>query len=93
MKAFVVVLLALSLAACETTNGLNSYTLSNGKVITETMVISKCPALKQYTPEQLQKAADELGGLPSDSVIAAMIADYGKTREACRAISKQLQKK
>jgi hypothetical protein len=89
MKAFIVLTLALSLSACGTTDSLK---LSNGTVITETMVISKCPVLKQYTPEQLQKAADELGGLPSESIIAEMITDYGKTRAACRAITQKLKK-
>lgn len=92
MKAFIVAILALTLAGCETTGGLASYTTSSGQTITQTMVISKCPVLKQYTPEQLQKAADELGGLPSDSVIAEMVNDYGKTRAACRAITQKLQK-
>lgn len=89
MKVFVVIL-SLALAACGTTSG--SYTLSNGQVVTQTMVISKCPVVKEYTKDQLAKAADELGGLPPDSVIAEMITDYGKSRAACRAITQKLKK-
>lgn len=89
MKMIFVLTLSLMLGGCGTTS---LYTTSTGQVITETMVISKCPVLKQYTPEQLQKAADELGGLPDDSVIVTMIGDYSKTREACRKITQQLKK-
>lgn len=57
------------------------------------LVIAKCPVLQNYSIEQQTKAADELAKLASDSQIAAMVTDYGKMREACRAITRELTRK
>lgn len=54
------------------------------------LVIAKCPVLQNYSVAQQTKAADELAKLTTDSQLAAMITDYGKMREACRAITKEL---
>lgn len=43
-----------------------------------------CPPLVQYSAQTQRKAADELEKLPKDSVVAKMIVDYKKTRDACR---------
>lgn len=56
---------------------------------TRTLVIAKCPVLKSYSPEQQQKAADELKALGVDSELATMLVDYSKMRDACRAITKK----
>lgn len=55
------------------------------------LVISRCPILQQYTPEQLKQAAAEVKNLPSESQAARLITDYGKLRDACRAITKKLR--
>lgn len=60
---------------------------------TKTLVIAKCPVLKQYSKERLIKAANELKSLPDDSQVAALLTDYSKMRDACRAITKELKKK
>ncbi len=44
-----------------------------------------CPPLVAYSRAQQQQAAAELRALPRGSEIGAMIVDYGKTRDACRA--------
>ena len=59
---------------------------------TKTLVIAKCPVLKNYSKERLQKAAAELKSLPDDSELAALLTDYSKLRDACRAITKELKK-
>lgn len=46
---------------------------------------SNCPALVNYTQAEQSKAADELEALPSGSVLARMIGDYGATRNEIRA--------
>lgn len=56
------------------------------------LVITKCPVLVKYSPEQLKEAAAELRGLPEKSQIAKMTIDYGKLRDACRAIEKKLKR-
>lgn len=55
------------------------------------LVVSKCPVLKQYTKEQMKKAAMELKSLPSESQIAVLVTDYSKLRDACRVASKKLK--
>lgn len=55
------------------------------------LVISKCPVLKQYTKEQMKKAAMELKSLPSESQVAVLVTDYSKLRDACRVASKKLK--
>jgi hypothetical protein len=64
---------------------------SDGKPITQSMIISKCPVLKQYTKQQLIDAASEMKQLASTSALAMLVTDYGKMREACRAITKKLK--
>lgn len=59
---------------------------------TKTLVLAKCPVLKQYSRERLTKAANELKFLPNDSELAALLTDYSKMRDACRAITKELKK-
>ena len=59
---------------------------------TKTLVLTRCPVLKQYSPQQLAKAAIELKNLSySDSEIEEMINDYGKLRKACKVITKKLK--
>lgn len=55
------------------------------------LVISKCPVLKNYTKEQMRKAASELKSLPSESQVAVLVTDYSKLRDACRVASKKLK--
>jgi hypothetical protein len=43
-----------------------------------------CPSLVGYSPAQQRQAAKELRALRKDAQLAKMIADYGKTRAACR---------
>jgi uncharacterized protein YceK len=88
MKAFVIIL-TLTLGGCAT---LGNLTTPEGKPITQSMIISKCPVLKQYTKEQLAAAAAEMKQLASTSALAMLVTDYGKMREACRAITKKLKK-
>jgi hypothetical protein len=44
-----------------------------------------CPPLVAYSLEEQKIAAKQLRALPKDSPLAAMILDYKKTRDACRA--------
>lgn len=44
-----------------------------------------CPPLVTYSAAQQQRAAKELRALHGDAQLAVMIADYKKTRDACRA--------
>lgn len=44
-----------------------------------------CPPLVAYPRDVQKQAAAELRALPKGSSLAAMIVDYGKTRDACRA--------
>lgn len=53
---------------------------------------SRCPVLKQYSREEMLKAAQEIKTLPSESQIAEMMADYSKLRDACRLAEKELKK-
>ena len=45
----------------------------------------ECPIPKDYSSEVQAQAADELEGLPDNSVIADFIADYGVLRAEARA--------
>jgi hypothetical protein len=45
-----------------------------------------CPALKTYTQAQMTAAANELQRLTVGSPVAAMVADYGQLRKACRSL-------
>lgn len=87
MKSFIIVLLAsLMISGCAT---LQNLTPKQEKTLS--LVVTKCPILTKYTPAQLQKAADELESLPTESQIAKMVVDYSKIRAACRAVEKKLQ--
>jgi hypothetical protein len=44
-----------------------------------------CPPLVAYSLEEQKIAAKPLRALPKDTPLAAMILDYKKTRDACRA--------
>lgn len=44
-----------------------------------------CPPLVDYSLKEQKRAAAELRALPQNSPLAAMIVDYKKTRDACRA--------
>jgi hypothetical protein len=87
MKHIIIALLipTLMLGGCATMSAAE-------KQQTKTLVIAKCPVLKNYSKEKLQRAAAELKGLPDDSELAALLTDYSKLRDACRAITKQLKK-
>jgi TusA-related sulfurtransferase len=88
------IILAVSLTAfvvsgCATVSGMTSAE----KQQTKTLVLAKCPVLKQYSKETLMKAAQELKALPDGSQLTVLITDYSKMRDACRAITKELKKK
>jgi hypothetical protein len=57
-----------------------------------TLAYTRCPVLKNYTQDQMKRAASELRNLPTESQIASMITDYGKLREACRIATQVLSK-
>lgn len=86
MKILAAITLSLMLAGCAT---MNQAEIAQ----TKTLVIAKCPVLKNYSKERLKKAAAELESLPSDSELTALLTDYSKLRDACRAITKELKKK
>lgn len=55
------------------------------------IAFNNCPALKQYSREQLLKAAGELRSLPTESQLSVMMSDYSKMRDACRLAQKKLE--
>ncbi|MBM3562093.1 MAG: hypothetical protein FJX16_10710 [Alphaproteobacteria bacterium] len=44
-----------------------------------------CPPIVAYSLEDQKIAAKQLRALPKNTPLAAMIVDYKKTRDACRA--------
>lgn len=80
---------ALMLGGCATVSGMTQQE----KQQTKTLVLAKCPVLKQYSKEALTKAALELESLPDGSQLTVMLTDYSKMRDACRAITKELKGK
>lgn len=82
MKLFTIMILvcSLALAGCATASGPE-----------RALVLSKCPVLKTYSTEELQRAAKELRNLPSESEIANMLTDYSKLRDACRVVDRKLK--
>jgi hypothetical protein len=44
-----------------------------------------CPPLKDYTPEQNERLAQELETLPGDAITIDVIADYMTLRDQVRA--------
>lgn len=57
-----------------------------------TVVLTRCPTLKNYSKQDLQRAAKELEGLKKGSEIYELLNDYGQLREACRTIQNRLRK-
>jgi hypothetical protein len=47
-----------------------------------------CPPLATYPPAFQERAAAELRALPPGSAVGQLVADYGKQRDACRAIAR-----
>jgi hypothetical protein len=84
MNRLFAVMVLLMLGGCATTSPKQESQLA--------LVISKCPVLVQYSPDQLKQAAKELKTLPSKSQVGKLVTDYGKLRDACRAITKKLKK-
>jgi hypothetical protein len=78
MKIIIPILLCVSLTGCITAKQ-------------EQIIMSKCPVLKSYSRDQLIQAANELGTLPDQSQISAMLSDYSKLRDACRVADKKLK--
>ncbi len=68
--------LAALAAACSSFSGVSSVGL--------------CPEPKIYTADAEVRAGRELLALPRDSVLAAMIIDYGRERAALRACRRAL---
>lgn len=48
----------------------------------------ECPPLASYSQSFQAKAASELEALPSGSNVGTLVTDYGKMRNACRAMAK-----
>lgn len=48
-----------------------------------------CPPLTPYAKELQKKAARELNTLGPDAALSKYMTDYGKLRDACRAISRK----
>lgn len=67
-------ILALALAA-----------LAAGCSVTTPSEANLCPEPKTYTADEEGRAARELLALPAASILAEMIADYGRERAALRA--------
>jgi len=44
-----------------------------------------CPSIVPYSPSVQKEAATELKALPSNSIVARMIEDYGELRARIRA--------
>lgn len=80
---------AFILSGCATVSDMTSAEKQQAK----TLILAKCPVLKQYSKETLKKAAQELKSLPDDSQLTVLLTDYSKMRDACRAITKELKKK
>lgn len=48
---------------------------------------SGCPPLVAYPREFTARAASEYGRLPKGAALKTLITDYGKMRDACRAVA------
>lgn len=55
------------------------------------LVLSKCPSLKSYSREKMQRAAASIRNLPEDSVLVEILGDYSRLREACRVAERKLR--
>jgi uncharacterized protein (DUF4213/DUF364 family) len=78
MKILLVVPVALLLSGCATKEQIQ-------------VVMTRCPIIKNYSKEKLEKAADELANLADSSELIEIISDYSKLRDACRIVSKKLK--
>jgi hypothetical protein len=48
-----------------------------------------CPPLATYAPAFQTQAASELRALPAGAAVGQLVTDYGKLRDACRAIERR----
>lgn len=80
-KLILLIPILVSLGACSSTEQIRATTIA----------INKCPTLKNYSREQLVKAAQELRSLPSESQLSVMLSDYSKLRDACRIAEQRLR--
>lgn len=55
------------------------------------LVLSKCPSLKSYSKEKMQRAANSIRNLPDDSVLVEILGDYSRLREACRVAERKIR--
>jgi hypothetical protein len=56
-----------------------------------TIALSRCPVLKNYSKEKLQRVAATVNNLPDDSELIEILGDYSRLREACRAAERKLK--
>jgi uncharacterized lipoprotein YbaY len=89
LKNIFILASALMLGGCATISDMTAQEKQQAK----TLVLAKCPVLKQYSKDALTKAAQELKSLPDSSQLTVMLTDYSKMRDACRAITKELKSK
>lgn len=82
-SAIGVISLSLFLGGC-LAQGSYSPQATTVKPQQNTVIIFKCPSLVKYDIDDQKAAAAEMKALPDTSVIARMIIDYGKLRDACR---------
>lgn len=57
----------------------------------QSIVLTKCPALRSYSPEKMQRAVASLKEIPDDSELIEILSDYGSLREACRLAERKLK--
>lgn len=81
-KFLYVIPLAVVLGGCSMTQQQEAITIA----------LNKCPPLKQYTKEQLVRAAKELEQIPTETQITQMLADYSRLRDACRVAEQKLKR-
>ena len=80
-KLILLIPILVALGACSSTEQIRATTIA----------INKCPTLKNYSREQLVRAAQELRSLPSESQLSVMLSDYSKLRDACRIAEQRLR--
>lgn len=85
MNKVLILIAAIALSGCATTREISPQVVQQNV----SLVITKCPTLKQYTKEELKVAAQETIGLPSNSQVAKLLSDYSKLRDACRAVARK----
>lgn len=66
-----------------------SSSLNNQQNIS--IVLSKCPTLKSYSKEKMQRAISQIRNLPDDSELIEILGDYSSLREACRVAERKLK--